>query len=99
RDFHVTGVQTCALPILPAMGVPAVHSGGGDLLGTREAKDAYALLRFLADPFDARALVAVLRSPYFAVDDPTLYRFAQAMDWLPRSEERRGGTEGTSDRR
>src|SRR5690606_40111867 len=23
RDFHVTGVQTCALPILPGLGVPA----------------------------------------------------------------------------
>ncbi|MFO7546608.1 MAG: UvrD-helicase domain-containing protein [Trueperaceae bacterium] len=75
--------------VLPAMGVPAVHSGGGNLLATREAKDAYALLRFLADPFDDLALVAVLRSPYFAVDDPTLYRFAQGMDWLPRPDQER----------
>src|SRR6266511_5400443 len=29
RDFHVTGVQTCALPILPRLGVAgAGHAGG-----------------------------------------------------------------------
>ena len=70
--------------VLPALGVPAVHSGGGNLLATREAKDAMALLRFLADPRDDLALAAVLRSPFFAVDDPTLYRFAGA---LPRAAE------------
>lgn len=63
--------------ILPALGVPAVHSGGGDLLATREAKDAMAVLRFVADPRDDLALAALLRSPFFAVDDPTLYRFAR----------------------
>src|SRR6266511_635095 len=31
RAFHVTGVQTCALPILPAVGVPRVAGPvGGD---------------------------------------------------------------------
>ncbi len=86
RSWHPLAVYG---EVLPAMGVPAVHSGGGNLLGTREAKDAYALLRFLADPFDDLALVAVLRSPYFAVDDPTLYRYAQTMDWLPRPDQER----------
>jgi len=65
--------------ILPALGVPAVHSGGGNLLDTREAKDAMAALRFFADPRDDVALVALLRSPFFAVADPTLYRFAQTL--------------------
>ncbi|HKI55845.1 MAG TPA: UvrD-helicase domain-containing protein [Trueperaceae bacterium] len=67
--------------ILPALGVPAVHSGGGNLLDTREAKDGLAMLRFLADPRDDVALAAVLRGPFFAVDDPSLYRFAGT---LPR---------------
>ncbi len=74
--------------ILPALGVPAVHSGGGNLLDTREAKDAAALLRFLADPRDDVALAAVLRGPFCAVDDPTLYHFAQA---LPRVAAEGGG--------
>ncbi len=64
--------------VLPALGVPAVHSGGGNLLDTREAKDAVAALRFLADPDDDIALVAVLRSPFFALDDRTLHDAARA---------------------
>ncbi len=76
--------------ILPALGVPAVHSGGGNLLDTREAKDALAVLRFLADPGDDLALAALLRGPFMAVDDGTLYRFARA---LPQADDaaRRSG--------
>ena len=66
--------------VLPALGVPAVHSGGGSLLDTREAKDGFALLRFLADPKDDIALVALLRSPFFAIDDRTLHDLAQTKD-------------------
>jgi len=58
--------------VLPSLGVPAVEVAGGDLLGTREAKDGIACLRFLADRSDDVALAALLRSPFFAVDDPTL---------------------------
>lgn len=57
--------------------IPVVHARGGNLLDTREAKDAWAMLRFLADPQDSLALVAVLRSPFFAVSDRTLVSFAQ----------------------
>ena len=64
---------------LSARGIPILQAGGGSLLGTREAKDAIALLRFLADPTDSLALAAVLRSPFFAVSDRTLYRFAQTI--------------------
>jgi ATP-dependent helicase/nuclease subunit A len=66
--------------VLPALGVPAVHTGGGNLLETREAKDGVALLRFLADPRDNLALAAVLRSPFFAVDDRSLYHLALALE-------------------
>jgi ATP-dependent helicase/nuclease subunit A len=62
---------------LAAAGIPSVHAGGGNLLETREAKDGLVLLRFLADPDDDLALVAVLRSPFFAVDDLLLHRLAQ----------------------
>ncbi len=62
---------------LAATGIPSVHAGGGNLLETREAKDGLVLLRFLADPTDDLALVAVLRSPFFAVDDRLLHELAQ----------------------
>ena len=62
---------------LAAAGIPSVHAGGGNLLETREAKDGIVLLRFLADPNDDLALVAVLRSPFFAVDDRLLHDLAQ----------------------
>ncbi|MEB3186208.1 MAG: UvrD-helicase domain-containing protein [bacterium] len=61
---------------LAAEGVPATLSRGSDLLGTREALDAVALLRFLADRRDDQALVAVLRSPFFAVSDTILHEEA-----------------------
>lgn len=49
---------------LAAVGIPVAPAGGGNLLATREAKDASTLLRFLADPRDDLALVALLRSPF-----------------------------------
>jgi ATP-dependent helicase/nuclease subunit A len=57
-------------------GIPAVLTGGGSLLETREAIDGIALLRFLADPTDDLALAAVLRGPFIAVSDRALYHFA-----------------------
>jgi ATP-dependent helicase/nuclease subunit A len=65
---------------LAAADVPTVHVGGGNLLETREAKDGYALLRFLADPDDDLALIALLRSPFFAIDDRTLHELALDRD-------------------
>lgn len=62
---------------LASLGIPAALAGGGNLLATREAMDAWALLRFLADPADDLTLVAVLRSPFFAVSDRVLFTFAQ----------------------
>lgn len=63
---------------LSAAGIPSVHAGGGDLLHTREAKDGLALLRFLVDPEeDDLALVAVLRGPFFALDDRLLTELAE----------------------
>jgi ATP-dependent helicase/nuclease subunit A len=64
---------------LAAARIPTVHMGGGSLLSTREAKDGWVLLRFLADPDDDLALAAVLRSPFFAVGDDDLLRFAESL--------------------
>lgn len=65
---------------LAAAGIPVAPAGGGNLLATREAKDATALLRWLADPKDDIALVAVLRSPFFAVSDRVLFELGQELD-------------------
>lgn len=62
---------------LESLEIPTALAGGGNLLATREAKDAWALLQFLADTSDDLAFVAVLRSPFFAVSDRLLFTFAQ----------------------
>jgi ATP-dependent helicase/nuclease subunit A len=59
---------------LAAVGIPVAPSGGGNLLATREAKDTWALLRFLVEPQDNIALIAVLRSPFFAISDRILFQ-------------------------
>ena len=59
---------------LTSIGIPVAPAGGGNLLATREAKDASAMLRFLANPRDDIALVAVLRSPFFAISDRLLWQ-------------------------
>lgn len=65
---------------LMGLGIPTALGGGGNLLETREAKDGLALLRFLADPGDDIALVAVLRSPWFAKSDRLLFHLAQTLE-------------------
>ena len=65
---------------LAAMGIPVANGGGGNLLDTREAKDITALLRFLANPQDDIALVAVLRSPFFAISDRLLFQLRESFD-------------------
>ena len=71
RTWQPLGVYGEALA---SIGVPVVAGGGGNLLATREAKDASSLLRFLANPQDDIALVAVLRSPFFAMSDRLLFQ-------------------------
>jgi ATP-dependent helicase/nuclease subunit A len=62
---------------LAAVGIPVAPSGGGNLLATREAKDCIAILRFIADARDDIALVAVLRSPFFAISDRVLFDLSE----------------------
>jgi ATP-dependent helicase/nuclease subunit A len=61
-------------------GIPAVNTGGGDLLETREAKDAMAVLQFAADPADDIALVTLLRGPFFALSDLVLYELSKSKE-------------------
>lgn len=69
--------------VLESRKIPILQAGGGNLLDTREVKDAWALLRFLANPKDDLALVAVLRSPFFAVSDRTLAQLAPSREDKP----------------
>jgi ATP-dependent helicase/nuclease subunit A len=75
------------LEVLSAAGVPAVNIGGGNLLGTQEAIDAFSLLSFLAEPADNIPLVAVLRSPLAGISDTELFDIADGIpsrgSWWP----------------
>jgi ATP-dependent helicase/nuclease subunit A len=65
--------------VLAAHDIAAVHMGGGDLLGTREAADGGMLLRFLANREDDLALAALLRGPFLAVSDRVLFCFSTGL--------------------
>lgn len=54
-------------------GIPAVNTGGGNLLETREARDATAVLEFAVDPNNDIALMTLLRGPFFALSDKLLF--------------------------
>ena len=62
---------------ISALGIPIAPAGGGNLLATREAKDCWALLRFLAHTEDDIALIALLRSPWFTISDRILFQIAR----------------------
>lgn len=70
---------------LENLGIPALNMGGGDLLATREARDIESLIRFLANPGDEIALLALLRGPFFAISDRVLFRVvAETGEQLPK---------------
>ena len=64
--------------LAPALGVPVLNAGGGDVLATREGLDAFALLAAVVDPSDAPAVLATLRGPYVAASDPAIHALARA---------------------
>lgn len=64
---------------LKRLNIPTYLASSGNLLETREALDAIALLRFMADTRDNLALIALLRSPFFAVSDRVLYQTARKL--------------------
>jgi len=84
--------------VLPSLGVPAVEVSGGDLLTAREAKDGEMCLGFLADTSDGVALTALLRSPFFAVDDAELLALARAVPRETTLWSHLGSAEGLGER-
>src|SRR5690606_40882606 len=85
RDFHVTGVQTCALPIFPVVRELA-HAvpGGAYALGI------HPICVPNASPDDLNALEREVEA---ALGDPRFVGIGEiGLDFF-RSEERRGGKE------
>ncbi len=56
--------------------IPYYVVKGRGFFQCQEARDVLSLLAAVADPSDAVALAALLRSPFFAIDDDTLWRLA-----------------------
>lgn len=68
---------------LEARGIPYRTPTGAGFFTRPEVRDLTNLLAWLAEPDDAIALVGVLRSPLFLLDDLTLLHLAQPRgDWL-----------------
>jgi ATP-dependent helicase/nuclease subunit A len=57
---------------LRAEGIPFLTTAGRGYYGRSEVRDLIHLLRWLEDPADDFALVGVLRSPLFALNDATI---------------------------
>ena len=55
--------------------MPIEVSGAGAFVDSHEVATLAALLRTLADPDDAVALVGVLRGPLFGISDDELYEY------------------------
>lgn len=62
----------CIEPALAAANIPFVTFAGGGFLKRQEILDIENLLRFLANPQNDHALLAVLRSPLFSMSDGLL---------------------------
>ena len=67
---------------LEVLNVPIEVSGAGAFGESAEVQALTVLLRAIADPGDALALVNVLRGPLFGVSDPELFAFKQANGWF-----------------
>jgi ATP-dependent helicase/nuclease subunit A len=67
---------------LEALNIPAEVSGAGAFGESQEVEAVTKLLRALADPHEALALVAVLRGPLFGISDPELFAFKQTGGWF-----------------
>jgi len=69
------GVYAEAFDVLD---IPTEVSGAALFNTSPEVQTLAALLRALADPLDAVALVGVLRGPLYGLSDPELFQFRQA---------------------
>jgi len=79
---------------LRAEGVPFLTTAGRGYYGRDEVRDLIHLLRVLEDPTDDFALVGVLRSPLFALDDAAILRLSlggQPSLWAALADAGTGG--------
>src|SRR5690606_41202474 len=87
RDFHVTGVQTCALPILLRTVLPPSVPGEWDVLETDDASRGTEMFRSLLDEMQGK-----LAQRASSVKNQRNEEHVHGRQ--RRSEERRVGTEG-----
>ncbi len=77
------------LPILElalkSKNIPYTMSGGMGFYQQQEIIDALNVLRFFIDTSDMLSLVAVLRSPYFGIDDRSLWNITHQWHLTARS--------------
>jgi ATP-dependent helicase/nuclease subunit A len=66
---------------LAEAGIPFYVVKGRGFYDRQEVLDVLHFLRYLHDPYDVLSLVGVLRSPFCAVSDETLFLLAQAGAW------------------
>ncbi|MFN9777583.1 MAG: UvrD-helicase domain-containing protein, partial [Candidatus Kapaibacterium sp.] len=55
--------------------IPFIRHAGRGFYSTQEVRDAISFLTFLVDHSNNQALIALLRSPMFAVSDDTIYAY------------------------
>src|SRR5690606_40123088 len=94
RDFHVTGVQTCALPIFQYLTKSGVKAG--NLQGQIDGRVAFDIplksgITASEVTLDARTTISDVRLPN-ALDNISI----DGGELAVRSEERRVGKEGSS---
>jgi ATP-dependent helicase/nuclease subunit A len=87
RDFLILtrkkrGRITSYAQALKSLNIPVEVSGAGAFGESAEVAVLTVLLRALADPQDALALIAVLRGPLFGISDQELFTFKQAGGWF-----------------
>jgi ATP-dependent exoDNAse (exonuclease V) beta subunit len=76
--FRAATVFTHYEEALRNAGIPYLTAAGRGYYGRKEVQDLIHLLYVLNDPTDELALVGVLRSPLFALDDSTIVRLRLA---------------------
>src|SRR5690606_39377779 len=98
RDFHVTGVQTCALPMFTRFDNPMLESGG-ERLFLRENAGAIGVLATTRKLGITSAETLTKNVSRWLFDYENNLPDVSMAEALMRSEERRVGKEGRSRRR
>jgi ATP-dependent helicase/nuclease subunit A len=63
---------------LEQLNIPYEITGGGGMKDSQELRQIFILLRAVADPQNAAAIVAALRGSFFGIRDDHLYQFVQS---------------------